>query len=163
MQSCGRCGSDRLFQFLATPASSKRAVNDAELPLVCRSCGQITVNGSALQFPEAFEAQAKDMAEAAAQSGRAATEALTSDPNAKVTAYFAKVYREAYLDGFLRCLAFYQHNLKEGRLKRLRELWSKRSFPASESICRLHGGLVYLTPPALAEFDSLMMLGPVPD
>jgi len=177
--NCGRCGSDRLFQFEADPRSSKRAVNPGSLPLVCRSCGQITVDGTPLVFPEAFESQAKDLAEAAAAAGADAVAELANDPNARVANYFAKVYREAYLDGFLRCLAFYQHNAKEGKLKRLRELWGVHA-PIEEhqlSPHRVHSletgkfvdvqqpGTTTLMMPTSSydEFDQLMMLGPVPD
>jgi hypothetical protein len=149
-----------MFQFEADPRASKRAVNPGAFPLVCRSCGQITVNGTPLVFPEAFENQAKDMAEAAAAAGEAAVVELASDPNARVANYFSKVYREAYLDGFLRCLAFYQHNAKEGKLKRLRELWS-----SADRNPRDDAPVAYVNffKEAFEEFDQLMMLGPVPD
>ena len=157
--NCVRCGSDRLFQFQADPVASKRAVNPGLFPLVCRSCGQVTVDGKPLVFPEAFEKQAQDLAEAAAEAGKQATVELASDPNTRVEKYFSKVYRDAYLDGFLRCLAFYHHNAKEGRLKRLRELWQAAMKNP------IGGGVAYATfnVDAFEEFDKLMMLGPVPD
>jgi len=158
MATCTRCGSDRLFQFQANPVASKRAVNPGLFPLVCRSCGQITVNGEPLVVPESFEKQAQDLAEAAAEAGKQAVDELAADPNARVEKYFAKVYRDAYLDGFVRCLVFYQHNAKEGKLKRLRELWqvigrrsSARAVLSAEAA------------EAFDEFNQLMMLGPVPD
>ena len=159
--TCTRCGGDRLFQFQADPLASKRAVPEMMLPLVCRGCGQITVDGVALAFPEALEAQAKDMATAAAEAGAKAVEELAAEgPEARVTRYFQKVYREAYLDGFLRCLAFYQHNTKEGKLKRLRELWqlTRPSWAQSATAMR-----ILFPGEAFEEFDQLMNLGPVPD
>jgi len=157
--TCTRCGGGRLFQFQADPLASKRAVPETMLPLVCRGCGQISVDGVALVFPEALEAQAKDMATAAAEAGAKAVEDLAAEgPEARVTRYFQKVYREAYLDGFLRCLAFYQHNAKEGKLKRLREIWRTTSRPPSHDMAR-----VAFTNETFEEFDQLMNLGPVPD
>jgi len=161
--TCIRCGSERLFQFQADALASKRAVPEADLPLVCRSCGQISVNGVALQFPEAFEAHAKDMAEAAEIAAQQARIEIVADPDARIERYFAKVYRESYLDGFLRCLAFYRHNAKEGKLKRLRELWQTiQTTVASEDGTPQ---TVYARFPAAAfdEFSQLMLLGAVPD
>jgi hypothetical protein len=160
--TCGRCGSDRLFQFEADPRASKRAVNPSSFPLVCRNCGLITVNGVALEFPAAFEAQAKDLAESAAMAGEAAVVELAADPNTRVEKYFARVYRDAYLDGFLRCLAFYQHNAKEGKLKRLRELWRGVDKEVSKSP-GIHLAWITMSREVFEEFDQLMMLGPVPD
>lgn len=162
--SCARCGSDRLFQFEADAAASKRAVNPKAFPLVCRGCGQIVVDGIPLVFPEAFEAQAKDLAEAAAKAGQDAVAELANDPNTRVDRYFQRVYRSAYLDGFLRCLAFYQHNVKEGKLKRLRELWSRMiKDRGKEEGARPEATVLVIFNDIYDEFDQLMTLGPVPD
>lgn len=158
--TCGRCGSNRLFQFEADPTTSKRAVNPGSFPLVCRSCGQLTVDGVVLRVPAELELQAKNLAEEALKAGTEAVTLLANDPNARVERYFSKVYKEAYLDGFLRCLAFYHHNMKEGRLKRLRELWLKNRFQGADDgkkVCIEIDRLTY------NEFDQLMTLGPVPD
>jgi hypothetical protein len=161
---CSRCESDRLFQFEANPTTSKRAVNPSHFPLVCRSCGQISIDGVPLQFPQALEDQAKDLAEAAAKVGKEAVVELATDPNARVEKYFAKVYREAYLDGFLRAVAFYQHNVKEGKLKRLRELWSRMiKDRGKEEGARPETTVLLIFNDIYDEFDQLMMLGPVPD
>lgn len=152
-----------MFQFEANPVTSKRAVNPGSFPLVCRSCGQITVDGTPLIVPEAFEKQAQNLAEEAAKVGEKAAVELAADPNARVVKYFGKVYREAYLDGFLRCLAFYHHNAKEGRLKRLRDLW--RIFLPVEEFKGPAGGVITIRIPteAFDEFHQLMLMGPVQD
>jgi hypothetical protein len=117
--SCARCGSQRLFQFEA----SKSAVVPETLPLVCRDCGQISIGGTAVHFPPAMEQHAKDLAELAGVAGKEAKEELLADPDQRIEIYFANVYRRAYLEGFWRALLFWRHNGKEGRLRRVRELW----------------------------------------
>jgi hypothetical protein len=117
--SCGRCGSPNLFQF----ESSKGAVAPAMLPLVCRGCGQITVNGEPLVFPAELEKQAQDMAAAAAAVGKETADQVLVDPDQRIEVYFTNVYRRAYLDGFFRALLFWRHHGKEGRLRRVRDLW----------------------------------------
>ena len=161
--ACSRCGADRTFQFQADPLASKRAVHEADLPLVCRSCGQITVNGVALQFPAAFEANAKDLADAAAKAAEETRIELANDPDARILRYFTKIYREAYLDGFLRCLAFYQHNAKEGKLKRLRELWQTIQTTVASEDGMPQTVYARFQASAFDEFSQLMLLGAVPD
>jgi hypothetical protein len=117
--NCSRCGSDKHFQFEA----SKSVVATATLPLVCRDCGLITVGGAPLAFPPEIEKQAQDMAATAAEVGKETKDLVLADPEPRVETYFANVYRRAYLDGFFRALLFWRHHGKEGRLRRVRDLW----------------------------------------
>jgi len=157
--SCSRCGSDRLYQFEA----SQGVELAAPLPLVCRQCGQICVGGVAVALPEALETQAMGMAEAAAEAGsKTRLELEEDDPQEiRIEKYFANVYQKAYLDGFFRCLAFYQHQAKEGRLVRLRELWA-----AGDNCWRVesHPGKGRLmTTEAYTEFEQLLNLSAAPE
>lgn len=147
--SCPRCGSDRLFQFEANPDASKNLVTD--LPQVCRECGLLTVQGVALQLPSSLEDHAKQLVQAADQAGQKALQELTeADRSVKIKDYFAKTYKTGYLDGFLRCLAYHRHNNKEGKVKRLRELWQDASKDAPG---------VQFDPPAFDEFQRLLTMG----
>lgn len=162
---CSRCGSERSYQFEANPQASKSTVGPAVLPVVCRSCGLMTVDGKRLEVPESFEAHAKELAAAAAQAGAQAYEEMVGDgENARVSKYFAKVYRDGYLDGFLRHMAFARHNFREGKIKRLRELWGQ-IMPVEQRQEPIGGGTTLLLAPTdtFTEFDQLLTLGPVPD
>lgn len=139
--TCPRCQSQRHFQFDA----SKPA---ADLPLVCRDCGLLTVRGEAVQLPTSLESYAKNLAEQAAQAGQRATQEITADT--KIAAYFSNVYRNGYLDGFMRCLAYHRHNTKEGRVKRLREIWKQAA---------REGTSVRFGTEAFDEFDRLLTMG----
>ncbi len=120
--TCQRCKSVRLFRFnpvKETPTEIR------SLPVVCRDCGQITVDGKAVSFPVDFETHARALAEVASEAGAQAVKNLEKDPNQPIAGYFERIYRTAYLDGFWRAVLFWRHNAKEGRLKRLRELWKQ--------------------------------------
>jgi hypothetical protein len=147
--TCLRCNSDRLFQF---EASSDPRVKVKNLPLVCRTCGLVMIDGAAAAFPPEFEATAKALAEVAAEAGNQAIKDLSEDH--LIADYFNRVYRDAYLDGFWRAWAFARHNQKEGRLKRLRSLWTKRVIR-----CEDHPIVLEMDKTVYAEFKQLLELG----
>lgn len=156
--SCSRCGSEKLYQF---EASSKAPDVAAPLPLVCRQCGLISVGGVTVNLPTAMEQQAVNLADEAMKVGEETRLAICSEDrqDIRIEKYFANVYQQAYLDGFFRCLAFYQHQAKEGRLVRLRELWN-----AGDDCWRVesHPGKGRLmTPEAYTEFEQLLSLSAV--
>ncbi|TAL44694.1 MAG: hypothetical protein EPN91_03905, partial [Salinibacterium sp.] len=136
---CGRCQSERLYSF---EADRNARTSPGTLPVVCRDCGLITVNGLEVHFPPAFEEQAKSMAELAATAGQEATRDLKADQDPKIANYFARVYRNGYMDGFWRALLFWKHNAKEGRLIRLRDLWKRRGVWAADALNYLAGAPV---------------------
>ncbi len=117
--SCPRCKSNRSFQF----ESTQGGVVPEQLPLVCRDCGLISIGGTAVLFPKELEQQAKTLANLAVEAGQAAKDDLLADPEQRIEAYLANVYRRGYLEGFWRALLFWRHEGKEGRLRRVRELW----------------------------------------
>jgi hypothetical protein len=158
--TCPRCGSDRLYQFEASP---NVRVTAAPLPLVCRKCGRMTLGGKEVNLPEELERQAMEMAEAARAAGKETRAALEDEgKDARIEAYFANVYRKAYLDGFFRCLAFYQHHVKEGRLRRMRELWKDSMM---EYQCHEPEGetIVVMPTPSYTEFEQLLHLSVAPE
>ena len=120
-KTCAACGGD-LFQF--EPPSSIKGIDSTALPAACRRCGQISVSGKPLRFPPAFQQKVAGIAEEAARQGQVAQRELIADPNLRVEKYFAEVYRTGFLHGFTRALAWFTHYGKEGRLTRLRRLWS---------------------------------------
>jgi len=163
--NCPRCGSDRRFAFEANREGSRGTVA-AGLPVVCRACGQITVNDQPVSFPVEFEQQAKGLAEAADAAGQEALHALQVDPNIAIPAYFARVYRKAYLDGFFRAMGYALHHAKEGRLRRLRELWEAVGVSPGRNPMLPDGQrermLVDMSQPAYDEFVALLRFGVTP-
>lgn len=149
--SCSACGGE-LYQFTA-PDTIKIDVD--RLPAVCRTCGQITLAGVPVPLPEGFKTQAASMAVQAKEAAQGAKDALMADPEDRIQKYFENVYTEGYMGGFFRALAYHRHQTKEGRLVRLRELWSKGTWDYNM------GGDVRITmPPEVAhEFRQLLYLG----
>jgi hypothetical protein len=123
MTVCPRCHSgDRLFRFEA-PADLPARPTD--LPVVCRECGCITVAGKEVALPTELEQQAVSMANRVSESGHEAADALKEDFTwEKVADYFKSVWRHGYLEGFWRAYVYFRHHSKEGRLVRLRKIWS---------------------------------------
>jgi hypothetical protein len=153
-KTCAACGGE-LFQF--TPPPSIRGVSTPLLPTACRRCGQICIEGTPLSFPESFERRVAGIAEEAAHQGQLAREQLVTDPNVRVEKYFDHVYRTGFVHGFMRALAWFSHQVKEGRLKRLRRLWrdAERS--------RTEGGVeIRMSAAAVTEFDHLMEMDVLP-
>jgi hypothetical protein len=157
--SCQRCGSEKSYQFEAAAAARARPA-PAELPLVCRDCGQITIGGLPVDLPAKLEAAARDLATGMWEAGRDARTKLEGEPGQRIEAYMAEFYKAAYLDGFFRALAFFQHNAKEGRVVRLRNLWkgARVEIPrgSSDVVVRIDGDLY-------TEFDQLLHLNAVPE
>ena len=148
---CTRCGSTRLYQFTATPQPSARP-DPGELPQVCRGCGLITIDGQEVKLPEKLELAAKSMVEAQESAVDAATAELEEKPEQDIEGYMRNFYKAAYLEGFFRALAFFRHDAKEGRIKRLRTLWGKQL-----SLSRNESGETTLTF-ATAEYNEFVQL-----
>jgi len=155
--NCPNCGSPRLYQF-----ESKRPTQ-APLPIVCRSCGRITIGGEPIDLPEVLAGPIRELAESSAGAGvdgRAALEELAkADSSVRIEQYMAKFYRAAYLDGFFRALAFFRHHAKEGRLRRLRDLWNQihnREFLSASVVTVVMSEVEY------TEFEQLLNLNVLP-
>lgn len=167
---CSRCGSDRLYQFEKAPSVQ---VDVKDLPVVCRSCGLITVEGKAVPLPESFGKEAMDMADAAEAAGKEIREHLEEqDPKSlRIERYFKRFYEKAFLDGFFRCLAFYRHESKEGRLRRMREIWDdaaakegrKCIYPTGSPLEEATYRGLMMTPEAYTEFEQLLHLSVAPE
>lgn len=164
--TCSKCGSENTFQFEASPPPRKLP-GPAELPLVCRDCGQIVIDGKPVDLPEVLAKPIRELAENARAWGKKSREELeqlaTADPEYRIEAYMAKFYKAAYLDGFFRALAFFQHNVKEGRLVRMRKLWPKIGDPP-EHVNKERGEVVLVADlAAYNEFEQLLLLNAVPE
>jgi hypothetical protein len=152
--TCARCGSDRLYQF-----QPSGPLKEAKLPCVCRACGQITVGGEVVHFPDELEQQTVTLAEAASRSAEQAASELEQEPalteRERLEGYMANFYSKAYLDGFFRAGGFFRHEQKEGRLRRLRELWYQARLDSSRGSS---GVVVRMDGDAYTEFVQLLHL-----
>lgn len=158
--TCIRCGSDRLYEFEA----SKDVKVSPDLPSVCRECGQICIAGKPVGLPGQLEQQAISMAEAAVEAGSDVRKELEEAGNdVRVEKYFSNVYQRGYLDGFFRCLAFYKHQAKEGRLKRMRELWDMGSLSGQTTIGGVRFFARRMELKAYTEFSKLLHICVVPE
>ena len=155
---CSRCGADRLYQFVATPRPQARPAA-AELPLVCRSCGLITIDGQEVNLPEKLERAAKSMIETQESAIAAGVSDLEKEPEQDIEGYMRGFYTAAYLEGFFRALAFFSHDAKEGRIRRLRVLWALRELIYVDAYAET---TVSLPTKAYNEFVQLLHLNSVP-
>ena len=153
-KTCAACGGE-LFQF--TPPPSIKGVRAPLLPTACRRCGQICIEGTPLAFPAEIQQSVAAVADEAARQGQLARSGLVTNPNVRVEKYFDHVYRTGFVHGFVRALAWFSHQMKEGRMKRLRRLWRDAERHAEAGHVELR-----LSAAAIAEIDHLMELELVP-
>lgn len=107
------------------------------------------LDGIALGLPPELEQHARSLAEASKAIGADAAAHVISSPEEQIASYFARVHQRSYLDGFFRALHYFRVHRKEGRIKRLRELWNQ--------LGRLHTAS---WPSAVYdEFDKLLSIG----
>jgi hypothetical protein len=147
-KTCGNCGGE-LFQF--TPLPGIKGVSTSLLPTACRRCGEICIEGTPLLLGEGLERRVAAIDEQAALQGRIACEQLVAEANERIANAFAGAYRTGYVSGLIRALEWLKHEMKEGRLKRLRRLWRDAERIESERVVD-----VRLSAAAFTEFDRLI-------
>jgi hypothetical protein len=159
---CPTCGSDKLYQFEASSKLSGAPKAD-QLPQVCRSCSAIIIKGEVVGLPPEFGDAAvtmADLAEREAAAGREQMEQL--DNGARIERWLQNFFKAAYMDGFFRALAYWNHHGKEGRLVRMRELWDEglASWSGGEEPEESHSLGRMLNKAAYNEFEQLLHLSP---
>lgn len=126
---CPDCGGTLYF---FEPQPQVRVVKSEELPSACQQCQGIFLGQVRLQLPANFEKKAVNLAIQADAAAKDATAKMKLDPELRVERYIGQVFKSAYMTGFFRAMAFYQHQAKEGRLVRLTRLWAGfKKFPPS--------------------------------
>ena len=147
---CGECSGD-LYQ----PESGDRRIPKAEVPAVCRRCGAVWVRGGLVNLPQKLRDSMVEMIPAVEKAAAEQYSAAHIDPDKKAVRWFKNVYIKGYQNGFFRALAYFKHHAKEGRLVRMRTLWS--SFYAHEIE---HSGewVVTMGPDGYNEFCQLLNL-----
>jgi hypothetical protein len=155
---CPEC-SEALYFF--EPQPSLKSVVSADLPAACRGCHGIFLHGVRLQLPAAFEQKAVSLAVQADTAARSTRAEMDKDPELKVASYMTELYKGAYMTGFFRAMAYFQHQAKEGRLIRLSRLW--RAFVKVQPRINLRGEVenyysVRLSHAEYTEFDKLLQV-----
>ena len=158
---CSRCNSERSYQFEATEVARSRPAKE-DLPLVCRDCGLITINGQSVVLPPELEKAARGLAAAQDEAIKRARSELRDVDADRVDQYMSKFYKTAYLEGFFRALAFFRHDAKEGRLVRLRELWEKGTLTSDIKPGRETRRGIMMGEAAYTEFEQLLHLSAAP-
>lgn len=118
---CPECGGDLHF---FEPQAAQRSVDPASLPSACRQCHGIFLHGARLVLPAEFEKKAVSLAIQADKAAKATRAEMEADPALRVERYLSETYRTAYMTGFFRAMAYFQHQAKGGRLIRLSRLWA---------------------------------------
>ena len=150
--NCQACGGE-LFEFVASNLG-KGLVASKDLPTACRRCGQLVVNGQVVPFPAGMAEKVATMAEEAAAHGKDTREKMLLDPQVRIENYFANVYKTGYIDGWLKAAVYFHTNLKEGRIRRLRDLWKQSTLTDEDSSVVLQMSLE-----AYREFKLLLTMG----
>jgi len=90
----------------------------------CDSCESLWVDGEKICLPEEIKGKVVPVIEAANAAAQQASEEIGNDPEIRVEKYFKNVFMAAFTEGFIRAYAHFK-NLREGRMKRVRELWNR--------------------------------------
>ncbi len=147
-KTCASCGGE-MYQFKLHPGI--KGIGASLLPTACRRCALVCIEGTPLLSGEGLERRVAAIDEQAALQGRMACEQLVAEANERIANAFAGAFRTGYVSGLIRALEWLKHEMKEGRLKRLRRLW--RDAERIESDDGVH---VHLSQAAFAEFDRLV-------
>ena len=69
----------------------------------------------------------KPVSDSIKEASEKAAREISEDPETRVQKYFENVFKWAFSEGFVRAYAYFRHKAKEGRLKRIKELWAQGS------------------------------------
>ena len=118
METCPDCGSPLIEVYKAC----RRVRTPAQM---CTVCHTLWFNGEKTELPKDWDKRYPTVAKRAEEvSDRIVLEAL-EDPAFRAKKYFERVFMWAFSEGFTRAYSIFRHNFREGRMKRIRELWEK--------------------------------------
>jgi hypothetical protein len=145
---CEACGG-ALVVF--EPPASMKSLDRSRLPTACRRCGQFTIEGKRVSLDSTVQRPVEAVSEEAARRGAEARAQLLANPGLRIEKYFDQVYRAAFAHGVLRAAAWFAPQAKEGRLKRLRQLWQSADWSTSVGDVEIR-----MQPEAFVEFNQLI-------
>lgn len=162
MTVCPRCSWPSVVRFETSGRTPAARVSSDRLPAYCQNCGLIMVDGEPIQLPEVLERAARELAATQDDAVTKVRKRVEDDPD-RLGGYLRNLYRTAYMDGFFRALGFARFQQKEGRLRRLRELWRRRMARDADSIgLRPEHVLVAFPRDLYTELGELLELGAPP-
>jgi Zn-finger nucleic acid-binding protein len=112
---CPSCGNEGVVVL---------ASSDIGTPTYCNKCESLWVDDSAIHLPEAIKKETRSVMDASSAYAEQASGEIYKDPEIRVKHYFMNVFKSGFTEGFIRAYAHFK-NLREGRMKRIRELWNK--------------------------------------
>ena len=117
---CGDCGGE-MIPFYGDDQRVSR------IPAYCETCRALWIDGKKIDLPKEALKEIKSVSDQAKEASEKASEEIHRDPKVRVRKYFEGVFNWAFAEGFLRAYMFFKHKTREGRLKRIREIWDKGS------------------------------------
>jgi len=158
VSQCPSCEGSRLYQFSATERPG--APSESELPQVCRTCSSVIVDGVVIPLPVEFGELAVSMTSQSEVAAKVGREDLEQSKGNRIETWLKNYFRSAYMDGFMRSLAYWNHHGKEGRLVRMRELWNGATRVANISKMEPGKTGVMFTLDEYNEFRELLKFSP---
>lgn len=122
---------------------------------ICLGCHCLWMDGEKTPLPEDWDKKYPNVAERAREAAEKLLNEAKHDPEFRAKHYFERVFKWAFSEGFTRAYAIFRHKFKEGRFKRIRELWSKTTIEMYGEKSVITG----LTTEEMAELSHLINLG----
>lgn len=94
---------------------------------ICMGCHCLWMDGEKTLLPQDWKKKYPTVASRAKEASEKILAQAKEDPDFKAKKYFERVFTWAFSEGFIRAYAIFRHTFKEGRYKRIRELWRKTS------------------------------------
>lgn len=104
------------------------------LPAYCTQCEVLWIDGEKTVPTKDFQAQFKNVLELSKEAGEKTKDEILQNPEIRIQKYFERVFRWAFAEGFMRAYIFIKYKMKEGRLKRMREIWDNGNIDEYKSI-----------------------------
>lgn len=99
-------------------------VRVTKTPHYCAECKVLWFGEDKVELPDRMRELTPSVSDSIKEASQKAAEDLQNDPHSRVQHYFENVFKWAFTEGFVRAYAYFRHKFKEGRLKRIRELWA---------------------------------------
>ena len=96
-----------------------------DLPAYCDQCEVLWIDGQKIDPSEEFKRQIKKVSECEDDAAETMKNELLANPEERIKRYFVRVFNWAFSEGFVRSYMYIRFTMKEGRMKRIAELWEK--------------------------------------
>lgn len=124
-------------------------------PVLCTVCDALWIDEVKVTLPANWEQAIPSVMEMAQRRADEELAKAKEDNDFRAKAYFERVFYHAFTEGFLRAFAYFKHKYKDGRLKRIRDLWDHAVVERYGNKCVING----LTKNEFEELTTLINLG----